>query len=59
MGSCHPTVTATTVPGGLAGVPPPLMYSGALPPAPMQQHPWAVRVTWGAPGRKGEELRRV
>ena len=38
---------------------PPSMYPGALLPAPMQQHPLAVRVTWGAPGEKGEELRRA
>ena len=39
--------------------PPPPMYPGALPPAPMQQHPKAGGAIWGTQRGKGEELRRA
>ena len=60
MGGCHPTVPPTALPSCHAGVPPPPpMYPGALPPAPRQQHPQAVRTKWGAQEGKGEEHSRA
>ena len=58
-GEVSSTVPSTTVPSSHAGVPPPQMYLGALPPAPMQQHWQAVRATCEAQGGKGKELRRA